>query len=114
MRANPRSRLGHPAVDQVQTGIPALCHGVIVCDNDKGLPFAIAQFNEEFKQRVCVSGIEVAGGFVGQHHIGFVHERPGCGHALLFPAAELIGQVVKAASEAEVFEQSFCAVLVLA
>ena len=97
MRENPWLGLGHSTVHQVQPGIPALSHGVIVSDNDKGLPFAVAQFNEELEQRIGVSGIEVAGGFIGQYHVGFIHERPGCSDALLFPTAELVGEVMKAA-----------------
>ena len=114
MHTNRRLGLGHATVDQVQTGIPALGHGVIVCDNDKGLPFAVAQFNEKLEQRIGVSGIEVAGGFIGQHHVGFIHERTGCGDALLFAAAELIGEVVKTTPQAEVFEQSLRTILVSA
>src|SRR3989304_3779896 len=33
--------------------------------------------------------VQVAGGFVREKHLRFVHERPGDGHALLLPARKL-------------------------
>ena len=100
----------HPAVHQMQTGISALGHGVIVCDNDKGLrPSRSSTKSSNKSLRFQNQGCR----WVRRptpHRV--LHQRPGGGDALLFPTAELIREVVKAASEAEVFEQSFCAVFV--
>ena len=46
-------------------------------------------------------GVQVAGGFVGEHHIGSGDQRPGDRDALLLPAGQLGRSVREAVGEAE-------------
>ena len=47
------------------------------------------------------SGIQVAGGLVGQQNRRMVHNRPRDGHALLLAAGESVGLMVQAVCDAE-------------
>jgi hypothetical protein len=59
---------------------------------------------EEFEGAGGVVGVEVAGGFVGEHEGGAVDEGAGDGGALHFAAAHLVGEGVGARGEADKVE----------
>ena len=56
----------------------------VVRYHQEGLSQLCFQGQKELMQFLRMFAVEVAGGFVGKHHIGFVDEGPGHGHPLLF------------------------------
>lgn len=99
--------LDKPSVGQGQLVIAPLGHAVVVGDHDKSLTFPVPQFFEKFEQRIGISGVQVAGGLIGQDYIRFVHECSGSGHALLLTSAELIGAVVHAVAQSQISQEPF-------
>ena len=51
------------------------------------------------------SRVEVAGGFVGEEHRGFGHQRPGDRDPLLLAAGELAGAMLDAIAEPDALER---------
>ena len=50
-------------------------------------------------------GVERAGGFVGQQHVGVVDQGARDGHALHLPARELVGQLVEMLAQADLLQR---------
>ena len=59
---------------------------LVVRDDDKGLAEAFPEVEEKLVQLLLVPAVQAAGGFVGENHVGPVHQRAGYGHALLLAA----------------------------
>ena len=66
---------------------------VLVGDQDDGDALAV-EFLEDGHDLDAGAGIEVAGGFVGQHHGRLVDQGAGDGHPLLLAAGKLVGIMV--------------------
>src|SRR3990172_913384 len=60
----------------------------VVRGNEDGRPLHVDVL-EQPEHVLSALRVQVAGGFVREKHLRFVHERPGDGHALLLPAREL-------------------------
>ena len=58
-------------------------------DDHDGLPKALAKLEEEPMDLLFGSGIQVAGGLVGEKHGRVVDQRAGNGHTLLLTAGEI-------------------------
>ena len=106
--------MGNLSVHEVDGAVGDLGERLVVRDDDEGLPEFVAQAEEEVVQLFLVVRVEAARGFVGEDHVGVVHEGAGHGHALLFAARELCGLVVGAVGEAHEVEELEGAALNLA
>ncbi len=67
------------------------------------------EFEHEFDDLAAGSGIEVAGGFVGEEYLGLGDEGAGECDALLFAAGEVFGQVMSACIQADLLQGDFSA-----
>src|SRR6476659_5514740 len=79
--------------------------GWIVGDEDQRLALGLVQFSKQPKHLLAGAGIEVARGLVGQHDLGLGQQGARDRSALLFPARELGGQVMRAFAESDPPEQ---------
>ena len=77
----------------------------VSCDDDDQRLAAFApELLEQADDVVTRALVEVAGGLVGEDHLGLAHQRPGDGHTLLFAAAELRRDVAGPIGEADAGE----------
>ena len=74
-------------------------------DHDDGFVEFGAQAFEEVEHFRGTGGIQVAGGFVGEDHIGIGDDGAGDGDALLLAAGKLAGEVVEAIVQADELER---------
>ena len=63
------------------------------------------KFAQKAEHNFLVGLVEVAGRLIRQNQIGMIDQRAGHGHALLFAAGELRGQVLDAVTEAHAFQR---------
>mgnify|MGYP001593277421 CR=1 FL=1 len=60
----------------------------VVGDDDEGGAACAVHLSHEGKEGIAGVGVEVAGGLIGEDHIGTLNEGAGYRHALLFSAGE--------------------------
>ena len=82
-----------PAVLETDDALGLDGDGVVVGDEDHGVPLGV-EFLEEGQHLPAGTGVQSAGGLVGQDHGGVAGQGPGDGHTLLLTAGELAGQVL--------------------
>ena len=63
-------------------------------DEDRGQTQRLLQLADLQLHLLAQRGIQVRQRFIQQQHVGFDHQRPGQGHALLLAARHLLGQAV--------------------
>ena len=96
----PSRRQGDAAGIDADDATGACGHALVVGDEDDGSAAAVEGL-EEVENLVGGLRVEVAGGFVGQDQLGLVYQCAGDGDALLLPAGEFGGLVVKAIGQAD-------------
>ena len=94
----------HLAVAQGYLAVGFLGKGCVVGNDDESLLVLFAQLEEEIVELGSMTGVEVARGFVGQHHSRVVDECPCHSETLLFAARELGGLMVGTCGDVEEIE----------
>ena len=93
------------AVSQLEGFSHTLRNGEVVSDDNEGDSVVAVEDEEEVGDGVGGSGIERAGGFIGEDEFGAVDEGAGDGGAEFFAAGELPRKVVEAAGETDAFKE---------
>ena len=75
-------------------------------DHDDGLAQLADDPVEQVQDDGGRVGVEVAGGFVGQHQGGIVDQRAGDGDPLLLASGEAVGKARSAVGQADTLEQA--------
>ena len=76
-------------------------------DDDERLAVAFVAELEELDDFFAVLAVQAAGGFVGEHDGGGVHQGTADGDALLLTAGELVGQMGTPFGKAEEVQEFF-------
>jgi hypothetical protein len=93
------------SVAQVKLPVAQRGERRVVGDGDKSPPVLAGESQQEVDDPSSCGRVEVAGWLIGEEDAGVVHKRTGDGHPLLFPSAELGGEMVKPTGEADAREQ---------
>src|SRR5688572_24455295 len=75
-------------------------------EEERGAVFA-AGLADQIDSFVCVRGVEVAGGFVGEDEARPIGQRPGDGYPLLLAGGKLTRSVVQAVGQADPAQKRF-------
>src|SRR5258705_10295338 len=75
-----------------------------IMSDEHNCPALLAEFAKELENRFTGVGIEVAGGFVGEHEARIIHEGTSDSGALLLSAGELAGPVFGAIGHVHGFQ----------
>ena len=79
----------------------------VVADQQQGGAVLAARFANQRQGLARILMVEVAGGFVGQHELGFVGHRAGDGDALLLSGGELPRIMLEAVAQPYALEQFY-------
>ncbi len=93
--------LRDPAVEEVDDTVGIFGHVGLVGDHDDGDFLLAVETDQKVHDLVAGLGVDIAGRLVGEEHVGFGHDRPGDGDALLLTAGELARGVMGARFEAD-------------
>lgn len=78
--------LHNSSIRHFNDSISALGKIWVVRDGDDGLAIFVGNFTKNIKNKIGVSFVEVAGGFIAHDDGGVIDERTGNSHALLLPS----------------------------
>lgn len=91
------------AVEEMDDPVGVVCVAVIVGDHADGGALLI-QFGEQIHDGGAITGVEIAGGFIGEEKPRLAGEGAGDGDALLLAAGELTGEVAAAVEQIDAAE----------
>ena len=77
----------------------------VVGDHDGGRGKASGHLHEQFHDFLGPVVVQCGGGFVHEHHLGPVHQRPGDVHSLALTAGELVRAAVGGARQTDELQQ---------
>lgn len=77
----------------------------VMSDQHQGRAAFLVQFEQKIADALTGVAVEIAGGFVGEEHVGLGGEGTGNGHALLFATGELAWRVSQALAQADPLQQ---------
>jgi hypothetical protein len=97
---------GDLTVGQGDFAVSEAGEALVVGDDDEGFSSFGDEGEEQLHDVAAGGGVEVAGGFIGEEQAWVIDEGAGDGDALLFSAAQFMGQVVEAGAEADFFQQA--------
>ena len=92
---------GQPSVGKQHDAVGARCSPGIVGDHDDGLTEFIDRGAQDVQHLFTGARVEVAGGLVGDEHIGLGDECTGKSDSLLLPAGELVRPVAQTLAQPE-------------
>ncbi|MCY1347549.1 hypothetical protein D9M69_336600 [compost metagenome] len=75
-------------------------------DQDQRGAALLVEFEEQVADALAGLAVEVAGGLVGEQHVGFGGKGAGDGHPLLFAAGQLARRMAEARAEADPLQQA--------